>query len=354
MSKKAYIIGAGFTKAWNPKHAPVMDDFFKIATENGVLNKYDDDKKLTEFINGYFGDINTANLESIATYLKTELFPEGAYFKAFQEFLYHRLLLVIQEVLENIHKNPANEEINQLYSEFAKNIKSENSNIVTFNYDLLIDYLLEKNANWVASSGYGIYFDVFDNIEEPDYEDKIRHRLYGSKITLLKLHGSLNWCTPLIPEPNSNPKIYCTSHFVESIDNFEQPGIFQFASGTTNYLFPFIIPPLLDKSILGHQQFLQSIWYCARDILSKSDDIDIIGYSFPSSDFATESLIRKSNFNHYIQTGTGKRRKVRCINKYINDDYRNRIKKMFNRADVEFIEMDFIEYLRNFNNYNNQ
>lgn len=70
------------------------------------------------------------------------------------------------------------------HSFIAKNWLGEGDTVISFNYDLLMDLALLRNNVWHPSTGYGWWNP---NVISSKKDEE------ASKITLLKLHGSVNW-----------------------------------------------------------------------------------------------------------------------------------------------------------------
>lgn len=60
---------------------------------------------------------------------------------------------------------------------------------------------------------------------------------------------------------------------------------------------PFIVPPLANKSDEYSHPLIRTTWHKARDVLSNSRNIYVLGYSLPPGDFETDSLFRESLFS---------------------------------------------------------
>lgn len=185
----------------------------------------------------------------------------------------------------------------QSYRDFAAGIKRGLSQgrryaILTFNYDLEVEVALEELEITYS-------YDLDGSLSG------------GSMVSLLKLHGSLNWfpvkdgelhvvdVSTVIEgevkahnkrqvEANSNPRItlecakyidasYTTNRALDELDS-PHGG----ASRANSPLAPVIVPPLLNKGAL--QASVSGVWKAAALALSKAKHIHITGYSYPPSD----------------------------------------------------------------------
>lgn len=87
----------------------------------------------------------------------------------------HRQVLIhaLRRWFEQIAQTPS-----ESYRLFARNVLKPGDTVMTFNYDVSLDMELKRSGLWNVGDGYG--FEV---------ENLPAH----SQITLLKLHGSINW-----------------------------------------------------------------------------------------------------------------------------------------------------------------
>ena len=162
--------------------------------------------------------------------------------------------------------------------------------VVSFNYDCLIDAMLQQHGKgkWNARYGYGLPMPkgkgshitgeqrwTPENAEAPSRSSTAR---------LLKLHGSI--------------------HFhAESQDRFtlkERP----YTRQNGNLRFE-IIPPEWNKHF--DEGVFQKLWCLARDNIHKASTIVVIGYSFPLTDLHTSALFR-------VSVGKGKLKRLVIVN----------------------------------------
>lgn len=146
--------------------------------------------------------------------------------------------------------------------------------LITFNYDLALDYALHFNGLRV---NYGF--------------DESR-----SGLPLLKLHGSLNWarcsnanCADIVPwhlseffsnnnwdtmgmTPGSSARFNLSEHIAKRLVHCDKPRSSD----------PVIVPPTWNKT--QHHHEISSVWQHAARHLSEAENIFVIGYSLPASD----------------------------------------------------------------------
>ncbi len=83
---EAFILGAGFSSGYNQEIIPLTSDFLNIAEKNGLLKPDGVHKELIDFIKKYFGEnYRNVNIETLATFLTTELVPDASQKYEFRE-----------------------------------------------------------------------------------------------------------------------------------------------------------------------------------------------------------------------------------------------------------------------------
>jgi len=140
--------------------------------------------------------------------------------------------------------------------------------IITFNYDLGLDYSLQYNN---ISSEYGLNDITLAN---------------GRFITYLKLHGSLNWgrctgsgCKKIIPHRELRRKVYEGYSTIPIISKLKT---LKCECGEPLEEDPFIVPPTWNKTAF-HEQ-IEPVWKRAALELKDAENIFVLGYSFPETD----------------------------------------------------------------------
>ena len=149
--------------------------------------------------------------------------------------------------------------------------------IITFNYDLIVDYAIARidNGNYAYYADYAL---------PGNYSDFRKIKSNSKPIKLLKLHGSANWlrCSEcdnkyVMPEDKSIAQQSVTSYmhhlYVESVS---------FCCGPNGKYKPIIIPPAWNKPSIA--DIKSSVWKTAIQELQEAERIIVIGYSFPDQD----------------------------------------------------------------------
>lgn len=189
--------------------------------------------------------------------------------------------------------------------------------VISFNYDILMDNAL-RHSGMLTDSGYMVPFQQIN-----DGQQWIRSDNAPSSVLLFKLHGSMNWlhCS------------YCGSHFLmrsekigpwyvsipDQCPNCKMPG---------SYLERVIIPPLLTKDYSAPP--IHYLWEEASRRLSEVREIVVIGYSFPHTDFATETLFR-------IGLPWTRQKKTRFTVVNPDEEVFERFSKAFSDSEVKWV-----------------
>ena len=157
--------------------------------------------------------------------------------------------------------------------------QSRSLKLITFNYDLLQEQLLDDLR---------VRFDyAVDDVVEFDDDDRRRRlRRSGAQVSILKLHGSANWGICRGCRKASD---------VDHVTAFETAYVPIRRRGCPwcgeRYLESGIIPPILGKA--GESRHMTPIWLSARKALKRAREIIVIGYSLPQSDAEALSLFRE-------------------------------------------------------------
>lgn len=363
---KTYLIGAGFSRSFSNDY-PLSCDFFAKMREKKVGGKRfihlnPSLENIDRFLERFFPF--EPDLEEVLSFLTQKYFPQD-----FRQHWQHRDD-VYQELLWNIpnflsYAKPRSPEVSELLARFCNLLVSEMANIVTFNYDCLLDQELLNQGKWNPSSGYGSPMRHMINALSLQGASK---EIEVSKVSLLKLHGSINWGTAALEDADSQAEIFYNSPNNSDTQNIGQIGVSQttesmpptvsltpfmhkgVSSQTTesmplNLSFtPFIIPPILDKTGYYGNKFLRRLWFFAHECLAFSEEIVIIGYSFPETDYFARFLIREAFGAHLAQLMHNKR-KVTIVNLRCDDALMKRARQIFGDTKIEFIEKDAFGYI---------
>lgn len=286
-----YIFGAGTSKGAG---LPLINNFFEKTEDfrkKDHIKEYDEIKKN---IDKHILDNN--NIEEILGYLdmKIHLFNDNI-----DKNTKINLITVIKKTLYlSYYYEKEESKYFEALNEFVNNKLTIDDTIISFNYDILIDSCLVNNK-WYPD--YGIKLESYKEI------DKNHSR---KRISLFKLHGSLNWSIcPECETPQWNNyslllKKYSDSDILSAklYENFLANG--NLCSCEKNHKKnlktkklilceedTLIVPPSWNK--LDYKP-LKELWEKAYERLKNADKIIFIGYSFPQTDIDFKYLLLSS------------------------------------------------------------
>lgn len=343
MPRSVYILGAGFSHAFNPEMFPLVRNFLASAKANSRYVPARQHKELALLIRRYFHNDEQADIERVLSFLSTPPLEHHRTRREHRSIHYDELVEIIVGVLSDASKSEAkSEEVKDIYHKFALHLSSDETTVITFNYDLLIDNLLMQTGGWHRYDGYGVNIPLVDEamptprhtfVRQPTPEMKL------SNVTLLKLHGSINWGSPRIHEKTDSIYQLPVGDDV-SMDDFVVET--ELGSPFTLYFKPVIIPPILDKTFWLHNPTFKVLWNMAMEAIDDAESITFIGYSLPATDFMAEFMFRHSINLHASETT------VLVVDPNA-PALRPRYMDIFGSApilDTAFKECDFITYAR--------
>jgi len=168
------------------------------------------------------------------------------------------------------------------YTTFLRRLfqQSRTLTIVTLNYDLLIEQLLDDIGLRYEYGASGI-------IEFDDPARRRRLRRSGSQLDIYKLHGSASWgvCRGCGKAKSSSDQVTSFETTYVPIRRKSCPWCKE------RFLESGIVPPILEKA--GESRYREPIWVSARKALRRAREVIVIGYSLPESDHEALSLFRE-------------------------------------------------------------
>ena len=282
-SHNVIVIGAGFSRPFGgPLTNQILDDdvisyskanhsilrLFREYQERSQKSKPEDDFTFEDLFTEIWQRANTG----LPIPLKGEEMPAD---KALKELVLH-LASFTKDITFDRRKR-----IHYDYLKFFKDWikKSDPLTIISFNYDLLVEQILDKLR---VSYDYG-------NLSDYSFIDKNRQRRSKSaKVSILKLHGSVNWGICEGCKRAKKSRSY--------INIYEKPYIpvrRQRCRGNCNQLVESgIVPPIVGKA--GEIKYLKSSWVQAAHSIRRADHLFFIGYSLPDNDQEAFLLFQES------------------------------------------------------------
>lgn len=300
---KVYVLGAGAGAAYKGSFLgetnPVAKNFFqkamRVMSTHRVRDRLFEDsnleyKNIFTFIEEFWGISkekiaqSDLDMEEVLTLLTIELEEDvpgrDRLLQAYEEFL----LLMALTFDKILYGTPCPH-----HASIARSLNPGDT-IISFNYELLMDYALlnltNSRAKWNIEDGYGVSCSPMT----PSSSDN--SATHGSNIRLFKLHGSLNWL--YCPQCR---QLFAYEHGGARGQSMVINGIANMLKCITKHcchrLSRVIIPPTLIKNYQS-VPFIPRLWQQAREALERASEIIIIGYSFPTTDFRSNWMFRKA------------------------------------------------------------
>lgn len=278
------VLGAGFTHALSDE-APLLHwDLRDFARD--LKEKYRNFPPVLKILRSLKID-GKINIETLLSRLYSGMPYDGAYLpdgdrNVLYDDIYNHFLNVLRKIEIDSGKTA-------ILAKFAKYVIEKEITCITFNYDTVLDQALweYKRSNaiipekyWHPDGGYGFFCRPAESLTSDQSISKD-----VTSTLLLKVHGSLNWkikkgfqkpypLDALIHEERWRGAMTITE---EDISNHLEP-------------FPFVVPPILDKSVLTEQPILRVVWENAYRKLQDAKKVVFLGYSLPKTDIAASFL----------------------------------------------------------------
>ena len=276
------VTGAGFTRALVPRAPLLVDDFSNDILEEKVHSlPYASrllDWERSRHPRGYI-DIERlmTRLDSLMPYDYSENADNATNEYA---FLLSELKRAFLGRLDEARKGEVHREE---LKRFAKFCETNGCCCITFNYDDFLDEALAQTRSWNPYWGYG-FFCQSSSDTIASFEGLERN----SVLKLLKLHGSINW----------RPKLgYSSPVAIDSIAHLHNwPVVTVRFPPVSGHLEPepVMVPPVLSKSSLVEQPVLRLVWSRAFSHLATAHEVTFVGYSFPTTDVAAQTLFSEA------------------------------------------------------------
>jgi len=344
MSEIVFVLGAGASKHCG---TPLMKDFLDAA--RGLLRGGEVEEARNDFENVFDvvgklnavhskANIDIGNIESVYTAFEMgRLIGKlpGVRDEERIEGLTSAIRKVIGYTLEKTTKLPNDANVNpfEAYYQFTNIMRNlvkggRNFSVITFNYDLGLDYSLYRN-HLVQDYGLG---DI---------------DIRGGSVIYLKLHGSLNFgkcsnisCGRIVPYRQFQytervaGRDYATIPVISKLKRQKCP-----ACGEPLERDPVIIPPTWNKTAYHGQ--IEEVWRRAAHEMEDAEHIFVLGYSLPDTDWF---------FNYLYGLGVEMETSVEGFYVYNPDsDVRERFQRLLGPGVIgryEFNNIHFEEAVR--------
>lgn len=317
--KRTFLLGAGFSKA--VAGGPTMQELWPW-----MVNRYEIEKKRRTSVDnlridwfenldsnlnklesisstkyGHYKDIQVKlrdNLEYVFTLIDLSLAAPELY-KENSTFAYPAIPIPFsKDELVGMKKNLqtylylilVDLKARKLANQFASVIRMDDD-IITFNYDLVLEKLLWSAHSWSPLNGY-IGLTEFKKDKD---KNKLAEADLFSQVKIHKMHGSLNW-----EEPGITERVVRGESLMIEMDDIEHKSFYlddigeilnrradTIDQGKEDQVFVgrhepgWILPSFIKP--FDRIEFFQ-IWQSAIKVVSMSEELVIIGYSFRPED----------------------------------------------------------------------
>ncbi len=341
-----YMVGAGINRAviqpdndTQNAQLPLARDFFRYVLQ---LPKFSSEtarlQPLWDFINRYWhiglGELRSRDfdLEECFTFLELQRRDAENSGNAERKRSLSQLKLLLVWLLGEVFVYAEDLVFNSSpHQELGRRIYHERANVLTFNYDILLETAIARSSPMRPGANA---YPTFENPDDPSHDLLELRRVWNPLLAykgdfdelvvrpgppepvpgdeyynrfgalerdrhpaFLKLHGSLDWYygsgssvsgTRLRPDGQAPRYRFFRTHGVPVIDGENQ-----------EYFEPLFITPILHKTV-DEFRLLRDIWERALDILKCTKTLVVAGYSFPATDFHVRRLLREAFADHEL------------------------------------------------------
>lgn len=269
---RVFILGAGasagFPNSENGVAPPVSRTFFDKAislASRGHVN-FNDYPNLNDFLLQHYNrDLSVANgldVEEVLTFI--ELAENGE--------ARHDLLRFIAVVLDcTLYGTPC-----PYHNRLLERLRPQDV-VINFNWDLILDNIVAVSNQHPEYCSDALKVIDARRLNEDEHQTQPK---------ILKLHGSLNWM-----ECESCSKAFAFMLEGKTATQHYQ-GVQKPCPECNGDTKPLLIPPTLLKSY--EHRVIKDIWHRAEIALSKAEEVTVIGYSMPPTDFRAKWLFLES------------------------------------------------------------
>jgi hypothetical protein len=359
-------LGAGASYSHSNKEFPLINDIFKVAKKLLVTSLITDINTLNpnygcvedyignKFNKSIFNIKQKLNIEDILTNLEIDI--EKTKSNDLQ-IVRDRIITIILVTFILLDRKSVYYKRNSEYFLFFDRLK-DNDTIITYNWDLLLDNILDRERIISNIKNIG---QVEDGILKKQYlrmlmdlsayrdlswdRTSAPYEQYNSKGYYLKLHGSIDW----LYCPNEDCGLYSKVFPVKNVSGEYLIADYK-CHECSSRMKHLIIPPILNKNYSSFP-FVKKLWNIALEELQSADELVIWGYRLPPTDFYNRWLFRQKS---------DKLKKVsiinpECFRKRKNKELRKN--KIFLEPFLDIFEaskiVPEISYYENYSDYNN-
>jgi hypothetical protein len=320
MMRICLVLGAGatlsnalhFRSERKRKTRPPLDTtFFEVVDARGISLS----PALTTYFRNYLGVEPTAS--TLREYRMEEVFKDVAY--DFRETPNDKVALDAYIDLVDLYLRVLRGTTNWLSGDSRTGgpvgrlldsaaTAGDSLTVITFNHDLVIENELVRRARlrrrWCLDKGYGSASEELHLLYPAS--NVARFHLHSDDacehdrpISILKLHGSLNWVVRL--NSKRPPAKFLKGegpakeiHLLIRREISERQHYARKGAGRKRWdLWPIVVPPVYAKHEL-RTQILDGVWADAKSALRAADQVLFYGYSLPELDVEAEKLFERA------------------------------------------------------------
>jgi hypothetical protein len=323
MSKVVLIIGAGATVSDAEdrpifKRPPLDKGFFNASKKDRGLGFTSVANYMKQVYDKDILDPLNDSLEQVMVQIFADIYNPSSEKKAYDTFrtlvklFNHKLATTTNDI--SIH---ARSHLYRILADMLSNrYRPEDISIITFNQDIQIEktlYRLQQtnkygNNRMLLNFPNCYHIKKIESITSPPSEANCFNSNDGDTvggISVLKLHGSLNWYSIHNTRKVSKNRLLDPSRPIHITRRLIiSPDLQRSDQERLRYTFPVIVPPVIHKGALLHRRIID-IWRLAESKLKEASDIIIFGYSCPEFDIEAANLIQRTiRGNSNIETFT--------------------------------------------------
>lgn len=293
--KTTYIFGAGASFHAGYPFVRTMGSQLLAWMRTPRPTSYFDYIGSADFLETRFGD----DIENLFNCMQAEISRRQPGYSLLATVHRPCLIEAMRQWFADIHR----QQTAAAYEGFAVHVVQPGDTIVTFNYDVSLDSKLRQSGKWAIGDGYGF---------------RVEGLPMGSKVKLLKLHGSIHWLAPLFggrPSGTISPSGPFGSRPVFGTDDLTALGYSGFSDPCfkrpSAAALPLILPinrkQFYFDTNLGRQweTFWSRMWRSAKRALQKSERIVICGYGMYPIDCRGRNLLLKGRLEGEIEVCCG-------------------------------------------------
>lgn len=303
-NKTVIIVGAGATIAEAGRQTkankpPSDTTFFELCRAGRLPGK----KPIIRYMQDAYGldpFVDNLRMEEVFNYIYSDTFSGATSDECLSAYwsLLGLYRIAISKTTNNLNGS-SRYGVGQLLRALYEKELSRDVKFITFNQDLLIEKAIEHTMSFAK------YSDVEWNIKDT-YRVKFQRVLEANKdkntfvnkgpsnIDILKLHGSLNWAYRVRSgeDPKNSIRTPGKQLLLLNEHNVHSRAQDHSTARVTDML-PLVVPPIYEKSAV-YRNIIGPIWTAAEKSIEEADEIIIFGYSFPDTDYAAKSILKRA------------------------------------------------------------